>query len=45
MKNEVPWCHGEKMIPTYRYKEKGVIYRTFTCNAPGCQHTEEVEWE
>jgi hypothetical protein len=45
MKNETPWCCGQKMNATYRYMEKGVIYRTFVCDNPSCKRREKVEWE
>jgi len=36
----IPYCHGEKMQPVYRYLDKGIIYRTFICNF--CGRKEEV---
>jgi hypothetical protein len=40
---QAPYCHGHVMEAIYRYRTKeGVIYRTWRCQFPGCQHTEEL---
>ena len=44
IKMEIPYCHGEPMIPTYRYRDTdGKIYRTFTCGL--CNRHEEKKEE
>lgn len=42
MSEQVPYCHGEPMQPTYRYMKEGIIYQTFTCMKRGCHRTQEV---
>jgi hypothetical protein len=37
----IPYCHGEPMQPTYRYRGgDGKIYRVYTCML--CNNKEEV---
>jgi hypothetical protein len=30
-----PYCCGEHMVPSYRYRTFGIIYRTWVCNNCG----------
>ena len=38
-----PFCHNEPMQPSYRYGEKGHIFRVFVCYF--CNNKTEVEIE
>jgi hypothetical protein len=40
----IPYCHGEKMVPTFRYLgSNGKIFITYQCMF--CGNKEEIELE
>jgi hypothetical protein len=41
-RKNIPWCHGEKMAPTYRYLGKdGNLWTTYRCMY--CHSKQEVK--
>ena len=42
-RNNIPWCHGQKMTAIFRYVQNGSLWTTYQCIF--CRHKQEVEDE